>query len=157
MRSFVATIPIQNAEPVWGPVAQRANLYVYREDKHFSVIVQRGNRQETMAGYYLGRLASQYDITRPAVIVAAAKQGVREYLESLASGDNSYRFEYLDEAWKSAAKRQILIDMGIPYIPAVSFQALDGTRIDGVGRPTLPVVYCGQNYDPFAPNDPEQI
>jgi len=75
---------------------------------------------------------------------------VFQHLKDLAAGDANYDWKTLRNAWQLPVWRNRLKANGMPWLPG-EFGPDPGSTY---GRPTLPVVYCGQGHDVFAPEVP---
>ena len=80
------------------------------------------------------------------VVLCTGPPGTLAGLKMWCGGSVDYRYESLESAWQNKTTRDMLIALGIPTI-AGEFGPDPSIKV----RPTLPVVYCGQNHDPFAP------
>jgi len=163
-RYFLMTLPISAGKPQLPAVLETAitngTVEATREGNsfHLNQVPPNGTtgrpEMKSLVGRYLGRLdEGQFGTTgRPAVIVCTGSKSALQWLRSnVADPDNgAYRFKSLAEAWQAENVRDWLKANGMPWTPG-EFGPVPGSTY---GRPTLPVVYCGQNHDAYQPEDP---
>ena len=173
-RWFIATLPISNGKPrlpqaledrIIDPAEDYTEppggaIEAVREGTSFRLnqVPPAGTtgrpEMKSLVGRYLGRLdEGQFGTTgRPAIIVCTGSKSALQWLRSNVADPDSgaYRFKSLAEAWQVENVRDWLKANGMPWLPG-EFGPDPGSTY---GRPTLPVVYCGQGHDVFAPEVP---
>lgn len=147
-RWFVATVPLENGEPKFMDSLPEGVSF----DRSGDIVnLSTDGGQYHFTAKYLGRLGEgQFGTTgRPAVIVCTANDAAFSWLRGrVPDPDNgNYRYKSLEDAWQVTAVRDWLKANGMPWV-AGEFSPDPGSIY---GRPTLPVVWCGQNHDIWAP------
>lgn len=160
---FIATIPFDGTGPKLLPnidtLIANGRVWVERDGKSFKFKEYPDEGQTTrrelrsLVGKYLGRLdEGQFGTTgRPAVVVCSGSKSAFQWLKDRIVGNPDYNFASLEATWQIEDRRDWLKANGMPWV-AGEFGPVPGSTY---GRPTLPIVWCMQSHDVFAPEEPE--
>ena len=153
-RYFLMTLPISAGKPQLPAVLETAitngTVEATREGTSFRLkqVPPDGTtgrpEMKSLVGRYLGTAQGK------AVVICTGSKSALQWLRGrVVDPDNGdYQFKSLAQAWQIEAVRDWLKPR-INWIPG-EFGPVPGSTY---GRPLLPVVYCGQNHDPYAPSE----